>query len=552
MKNFRFGVVAALAAATAIGSAGCGKNAPAATSDGGGSGAGVSTVASKLTATTPAATKDASSATWATYREVGTLDPIQAFDFPENTIDTALCESVIRQNPDGSLVPGLAEKFTHPDDKTLVLSIRPNVHFWDGRALTASDAVFSMARAADPKGGGFYATTFERVSSIKATGPLEVTIKLKQPDFWLDGELSGMAGIVIEKAFAEKAGAKYGTSSGGAMCTGAFKLKSWKPGSQLVAVRNDDYWDAAHKAKLGQLVFKGIPDESSLTSGFLTGAVDGAYNATLSTYNQLKSSGDVTISSGPAWASDAVIVSSLSGALGDVRVRQALSLAIDRPGYISAVYHDQAQMPRTLANPGSWSYGTSVFESNAAKHPEIKQNLAKAKALIKQAGAAGKTIVIGMSSEIPVINAGANAVRQAGTSIGLKVKLKAVSAQNYINFFTDAKSRKGLDAFPTINYSDFADPAAFYATFALKGGTQNYSGWSDPAVTKALGDARSTADPDARARLVTEAGDVLVSQLPWIPMAEPNSVLITSKKLTGAPSSFVYMGGPWANALGGS
>ena len=65
-----------------------------------------------------------------------------------------------------------------------------------------------------------------------------------------------------------------------------------------------------------------------------------------------------------------------------------------------------------------------------------------------------------MTSEVPQLNTAANAIRSAGEAIGLTVKFKAVSAQNFINFFTDPKARVGIDGFPTVNYPDYADPAA--------------------------------------------------------------------------------------------
>jgi peptide/nickel transport system substrate-binding protein len=62
--------------------------------------------------------------------------------------------------------------------------------------------------------------------------------------------------------------------------------------------------------------------------------------------------------------------------------------------------------------------------------------------------------------------------------------------------------------------------------------------------------ARQTQDDDARARLVAQVGDILNEQLPWIPLANGNTLLVTDRRYTGAPASFVYMGGPWAYALG--
>jgi peptide/nickel transport system substrate-binding protein len=539
---------AAVIAPAALTVAACGKAAPGTTSQS----SAAPSATSALKPTTPAPTGEAGKITWATYRDVGTIDPIQAFDYPENTVITTLCDSLGRQAPDGSIGPGLAT-LTHPDDKTLVITLKDGPTFWDGKPVTADDVLFSLKRAADPKGGGFYPAVFTRVASMAKTSDKVVTVKLKQPDFWLDGELSQMPGVVLEKAYAESKGRKLGTPQGGTMCSGPFKVGSWKTGSTLNVVRNKDYWDAANAAKVAEIDFRGVPDDASLTSGFLTGGIDGSYPQGLSTIDQLRAAKDkVTVSNGPSFASDAIVISSLKGALGDVRVRQALSLAIDRKAYIQNVYHGDAQLPRTLANPGTWGYGKDVFRADWDKRPDPTQDLAKAKQLVQQANAAGKTITLGMTSEVQQLATAANAVRSAGQAIGLTVKFKAVSAQNFINFFTDPKAREGVDGFPTVNYPDYADPAAFYNTIVMPDGSQNYDAFEDAQITKAMNDARSAADPAQRAKFVAQAGDRIMDQLPWIPMAAINTVLITSSKLTGAPASFAYMGGPWANLLGGT
>jgi peptide/nickel transport system substrate-binding protein len=300
-----------------------------------------------------------------------------------------------------------------------------------------------------------------------------------------------------------------------------------------------------------EIVFKGIGDDASLTSGFLTGEVTGSYAASITTLAQLKRASNLTVTEGPSFDVDALVICNLKGTLGDVRVRRALSMAIDRTAYISAVYHGYAQLPRGLENPGMWGYARSVFQKDWNRLPAPTVNLIAARALIKAAGAQGKSITIGTTGQIQSLATAANIVRQAAAEIGLHVNIDSVSAANFINFFTNAGARKGVDMFPTQNYSDYADPAGLYGTFALPGGTQNYDNFNDPAITRDLQNARSTANPDLRATLEAKAGDLIMEQLPWIPMAAPDELLVTNRALTGAPSSFVYMGGPWANMMGG-
>jgi peptide/nickel transport system substrate-binding protein len=100
--------------------------------------------------------------------------------------------------------------------------------------------------------------------------------------------------------------------------------------------------------------------------------------------------------------------------------------------------------------------------------------------------------------------------------------------------------------------ANYADPAALLSTVVLPDGSQNYDSFNDPKITSALEQARGTADPAKRAALVAQAEKLTVQQMPWIPNAQPTSLLVLNKSLTGAVSSFAYMFAPWANQLGGT
>jgi peptide/nickel transport system substrate-binding protein len=504
-----------------------------------------------LATTTPAGTQPVDSITWGLYRETNSLDPIYAFDYPENTVLAVLCETLLHQNPDGSITSGLAD-LSYPDETTLVFTLKPGVTFWDGKSLTPEDVVYSLERNTDASLGGFYGATYSRVSSIEATGPDEVTITLKQPDYWLPGELASTSGWIVEKSYVESTGKDFGTPSGGTMCTGSYELDSWKPGDVLSVVRNDDYWNRDVKPLVGEIDFKGAPDTASLTSALLNGGINGYYAFGIDTLDQLKQSSNVTVTNGAGWNTDAFIVSSFDGALGDVRVRQALSMALDRQGIIDTVYKGAALMPKSLSSPGTWGYGRSVFQAAYEALPDLAPDIDRAKQLVQDAGAQGETITIGMSSELSNLATESSAYQSAAEAIGMHVKLKSVSAANYINFFIDAKAREGIDGFFTVNYGDYADPAALLSTLVLPDGSQNYSGYSNPDVTRLMEAARTEPDENARAQDVADAQELIMQELPWIPNALPSSSLVTSSDLTGAVASFAYMFAPWANDLGGT
>jgi peptide/nickel transport system substrate-binding protein len=537
--------LAAGAAALSLLAAGCGRSYAAAMSA-----AGDISPTKGLVTTTPNGTQPVASVTWAVYRSVNSLDPAFAFDYPENTAISLMCESLLKQEPNGSIVPGLAT-LTTPTPDTMVFTINPKATFWDGHKVTPADVVYSLDRQMSTSLGGYYTTVLNRVKNVSATGPDQVTITLTQPDYWLAGELSSMAGVIIEKSYAKKQGSNYGTPAGGIMCTGAYELTSFNASNGVVATANPHYWNGP-TPKVHQITLKGVVDNNALTAGLKTGSIQGTYSSGgIPTLTQLRNNSAVKVYQGSGWSTDAMIVCAASGPMTNVKVRQALSLALDRESIIQSEYKGAAMMPKWIANPGTFGYSTDVFNRAYNAAPYAAQNLAKARQLIKEAGATGQTITIGTSNEISSIAIETGAYQQAAEAIGLKVKLHSVSAQNFINFFTDASYRKGVAMFPTANYGDYSDPAALLYELVAPGSSSNYGNANDPKLLALLNEARGTANPAKRAELVVAAETRAEQDLPWIPTVQPTQVTIMSSNLTGATASFAYMFAPWANTLGG-
>src|SRR5271165_354449 len=157
-RRRRISAAAALLAASALLASGCGRSINAGTASGD-----ISPTKGLVT-TTAAGTKPVSSVTWAVYRPVNSLDPIYAFDYPENTAISLMCESLLLQAPDGSIQSGLATVST-PNPTTMVFTLRPGVKFWNGDPVTAADVVYSLDRQMEPSFGGFYGLVFNRVKS---------------------------------------------------------------------------------------------------------------------------------------------------------------------------------------------------------------------------------------------------------------------------------------------------------------------------------------------------------------------------------------------------
>ena len=150
-----------------------------------------------------------------------------------------------------------------------MITLRDGVKFWDGSTMTADDVVYSLKRNMDPKLASYAAHVFFNVASIEATGPREVTVRFRVPDVQFVNNMSGVPGMIMQRSFSTKAGAKVGTPSTGVMCTGPFTVGSWKSGQNITLKRHPGYWDAEHKAKAATFEFVFLSDDSTLTSALI-------------------------------------------------------------------------------------------------------------------------------------------------------------------------------------------------------------------------------------------------------------------------------------------
>ncbi|KJS54939.1 peptide ABC transporter substrate-binding protein [Streptomyces rubellomurinus subsp. indigoferus] len=501
----------------------------------------------QLSADTPPAKGELDSFTWATYAEPPTLDYTQAFDYPQNTVLANVCESLMRWTPQLTLAPGLAEKATNPDPTTWVYDLRSGVHFHDGSTMTADDVVFSLGRQTDPANGAAWAQVFQNVDTITSTGPLQVTVKLKQPDSQFPQYMATAAGVVAARAGVEAAGKDYGTT-GSLDCTGPFKLGSWAKGQSIELDRFDDYWGT--KAKSKKAVFRFLTDPSARTNAMLTGEVDGGYLIPTESYDRLRGSGAGTLYFGEGLSTVNLNVTSMRGPLGDLRVRQALSLALDRSGFVKTGLAGAGSVTGSLTTRAAWAGAPEDARKAAFAHlTPTAPDLDRAKALVKEAGAEGKTITVATSTIGQDVSLLATAVQAAGAKIGLDVRLRTIAPNAFTALFTDPKAREGLDMFPETYYDSVTDPLDLLVNFRT-GAYQNFAGYSDKAYDELVDRATAEYDPAKRAAIEAELQRTASEQLLWLPVAEWPTAVFLNKRVTGAPTTISYLYQPWAAAVG--
>jgi peptide/nickel transport system substrate-binding protein len=490
--------------------------------------------------------------TWALPFEATSLDPIKSWNYPENTMLANLCESVVHLTPDLRLEPGLASKVNISDPTRVVLTVRDRVTFWDGSPMTAEDVAFSLNRNLQPELGGYFAAFWRNVGSVTATGPAEVTITLKRPDVLFWKTLSMASGAVSKKAYVERQDKAYGTPKGGLMCTGPFQLERWTPGRSVVLTRRDGYWNPRLRPKAGRVELRAVADQAALTNALLTGEIDGTFYTPVAAIDRLEASGAGTLYRGESTLAQ-LAIPRLDGPLGDVRIRKALSMALDRSVISDRVWNGMAGPLSSIATPTTWGYARDVF-SEAYRELGIRPSadLEAARVLVREAGVPSETITVWSSAERREANAAANYIADVGRQLGLKMQVRTVPIQVYSTWLYDPAVRARTDLALTVWWTDVAEPLQALWAIVEPRGVTNYNGYRNPAAVELLTKAFAEADDTARARLVTKAQQVMFGQdMMWIPLVNVATPTWMSKRITGGPVGLpgaFYT--PWAAYVG--
>ncbi|MCF2533217.1 ABC transporter substrate-binding protein [Yinghuangia soli] len=520
---------------------------------GGGGEAGTGDAAGQLVTMTPAGTGTLDEIAWALpFGEPTTLDPAKSGDYSPQTVGANLCEPLMRLNADFSVGQGLAAKAVWADERSLVLTLRQGVAFWDGAPMRAEDVAYSLRRQMDPATQGIYGAALVGVTGIEATGADQVTIRTDGPNQSLLKALATPFGAVVQEAYAKKAGAAYGTSAGGVMCTGPYKLSSWKSGDSITIERNDGYWDATAKPKIGRVVFRFITNSNTLTSALLSGDVDGTYELPPSSAKALGGGGG-SVYLGPSTQNVLVVPANAQSPAADRRLLDALSLAVDRKALIKNSFGGAADELKSLAPPSTWAGDPAGIQLNTAYAalPGVPEpDLEQAKKVLAQVGAPARPLVTAIPAGDQRSLQIATFFQGAAKQIGVDLEIRQLQPTEMSSLFYDPAIRQSLDLVVTFGYVGAPDAAAYVADMVNPGALFNWMGYDNPTATQLLAKARTAADPVAAAQAYADAMASFTPTLPVVYLVAPYERMYLNKRISGAPASFAYMGMPWAAYLG--
>lgn len=505
--------------------------------------------ASKPVSVLPAAKGGVDKITWNVSGEPDTLDPRNAVNYSSGQIVRNMCEGLLKMDPAFKVSPNLAT-FDQVSPTKLKLTIRDGVKFWDGKPLTAADAAYSLRRSAGE--GSAISFAFAFVKDIKVTGDREVTVTFSRPDSTFVNSLATLAGVVIEKAWARKAGDKVGTPAGGLMCTGPYKFASWRAGSKITIVRNDGYWNPALKPKAKKVDFTFIADDNALGQALDVGEIDGAYEVPVSTQAMLSSSKTGRLVFGPSTQSTSLSVARPGGPLKDQKLRDAFQRAVDRSAIAKVVFHGAAQPNYTELTPETWPTAERGIYQPDYNHWRSARsyNIEAAKRLVKESSYDGRELVLAIQGGDETASRIAQLIQQQAKLIGVRIKIQTMQPLVFAQAGYDASKRKGIDLLYSTSFNSQQNPLEPLGFDLLPGQPYNYTHFNDPRVTKLLDEARSSFDAKKRAKLIVKAQKLYEPSTGTISLVSTNTATFISSKLTGAVTSFAYWSMPQMAYIG--
>ena len=430
-------------------------------------------------------------------------------------------ETLIDFNPDMTFKGVLAESWEIPDDVTYIFHIRQGVKFHNGREMTADDVVYSFQRVlgqteyGDIGALGSSASYYGGIASIEANDDYTVTITLSEPNAAFMANLTSSYGAIVCKEVVE---ANDGSLSAiDTMCgTGPFMYQESVVDNYITLVKNPDYWEEG-APKLDGITYYLLADESARLAALRTGDIN---LCSLSALNLSEVEGDESIKVLSYQSNNYTYLgfNLSSEALQDVRVRQAMSMAVDRDAIIDYVYNGEATVSTFVAPAmGHWVWDAP------AESPLYTQDIDAAKALMEEAGYSDSNrLTIKMAAGLlDSIRDTAVILQQQLKEIYIDVEITNLESGEYVDIWGKMNTPEaGYDAMCGQNGSG-TDPNRAVSFFFSTTGGANVWGYSNAQVDELCAQGVATTDEAEREAAYIEAQKIVIDESPNLFFASP-------------------------------
>jgi peptide/nickel transport system substrate-binding protein len=453
--------------------------------------------------------------------DVSRLDPHMSGAANDIAVSFNLFDTLVSRHVDNKLYPSLATEWKLVNPTTWQFTLRPNVKFHDGDPLTAADVKFSIERTYDPKAKTYVASVFNTVERVEAPSALSVQFVTKKPDPLLPARLAYYGGQIIPRSYFERVGPdEFNAKPVG---SGPVRFVSWVKDDRLVLEANPVYWGGKPDAE--RFVFRPMPETAGRLAALLRGEVDLITRLPPDHVDSVARHPTTRVEEALYAGLYVLVVDSRRPPLDNPRVKQALSLALDREAIVKELWRGQAIVANGPIAKGDNHYDESL--------PPLKHDPALARQRLKEAGYKNEEIFLEVNEGYL---ANAKPMSEAAVAmwrdVGLNVKLEVVEFSVMMQKLRE-KSLKGLrwgDPSSTVR-----DPDGMMWRLLGPGGAQET--WTNPRFVELGNAARVSLDEKARGQAYREMTAILLEHLPWIPVLQPIESYGVQKHLEWKPYS---------------
>jgi peptide/nickel transport system substrate-binding protein len=415
------------------------------------------------------------------------LDPTLSRFYTTRIVFAAMCDKLFDIDDKANIVPQLALSHeTSEDGKTVIIKLRSGVKFHDGEPFNAEAAKFSLERHLNMK-GSFRRPELAAVDTIEVVDPLTVKLNLKQPFSPLFAQLTDRAGMMVSPKAAEAAGDKFALHP---VCAGPYKFVERIPQDRIVVEKFADYWNKDH-VFIDKITYLPIIDSTVRLANLRSGGLEMMERVLATDIKTVRDDPKLKLSKAVSLGWFALLINMDNGPkannpLGkDARVRRAFDLAIDREALNQVVFNGEFQPGNQWVNPQS-PYYQQAF-------PIPKRDIAKAKALMKEAGVTGPVTIDFMLGNSPEERAVGEVLQSMTAEAGFDLKLRVVEAATAFKSAEDGDFQLYEN-----NWSGRIDPDGNSMIYQTCGAPQNLGHYCDKEIDAWHREARAASDVATR------------------------------------------------------
>jgi len=425
-----------------------------------------------------------------------------------STVGSAAHAYLLNLTADGKLEPDLATGYTVDNPTQITYTLRENVKFHNGRIMTAEDVKLSYERLQQEESGSPFYDLLRPIEKIETPDANTVVFKLSNP-YAAIGALACQIPIIPPETAADQK-----TNPIGA---GPYKFVEWQEGNFMQFERFGDYYAGAPKIDVLKFLPRG--DANAMRNGFLAGETDIVVGFTWVDKDTLAAEG-ATVATVYLDGCQYLAINCQKAPFDDVRVRQAMSLIIDR-----------AAWAETFNGPGTEAAYVMMPSKSPYFPAHIKGelNYDKARALLKEAGVAEGFEIEGLIPDLPPERPFGPLWLDAAAKVGLNLKPVYLQPADYVQRVFVNKDFLIGEA----GYAAGPDPALMLDRYFLTDGGANIMGYSNAEVDDLLTKAGQEYDQSARQPLYTKALEIIAEEAPLIPFVQTPVNIAMIKGVSG-------------------